>query len=152
VQLTWGAVADSESGIWRYDVYRDGAMIAEQFPATTSHADGGFTPGTTHLYQVRAMNGAFQESESCPTVSFSTVAGDGNGDGVLDVSDVFYLINFLLAGGPPPAGDSDANGDGSVTVTDLFFLINYLFGGGPAPVWAEPDRLRSMHGAEGGGR
>ena len=28
--------------------------------------------------------------------------GDVNGDGVVDVSDVFYLINFLFAGGPPP--------------------------------------------------
>jgi FG-GAP repeat len=28
--------------------------------------------------------------------------GDTNGDGVLDVADVFYLINFLFAGGPAP--------------------------------------------------
>jgi streptogramin lyase len=30
------------------------------------------------------------------------VPGDVNGDGSLDVSDVFYLINFLFASGPPP--------------------------------------------------
>lgn len=29
-------------------------------------------------------------------------AGDVNGDGLVDVSDVFFLINFLFAGGPPP--------------------------------------------------
>jgi hypothetical protein len=28
--------------------------------------------------------------------------GDVNGDGVVDVADVFYLINFLFAGGPAP--------------------------------------------------
>jgi hypothetical protein len=30
------------------------------------------------------------------------VHGDLNGDGVVDISDVFYLINFLFAGGPAP--------------------------------------------------
>jgi len=30
------------------------------------------------------------------------IAGDVNGDGVVNVSDVFYLINFLFAGGPAP--------------------------------------------------
>ncbi len=38
--------------------------------------------------------------------------GDTNGDGVVDVADVFYLINFLFAGGPMPLGLSDANGAG----------------------------------------
>jgi hypothetical protein len=30
------------------------------------------------------------------------LAGDMNGDGVTDVADVFYTINFLFAGGPAP--------------------------------------------------
>jgi hypothetical protein len=30
------------------------------------------------------------------------VRGDINGDGVMDVADVFYMINYLFAGGPPP--------------------------------------------------
>jgi len=60
--------------------------------------------------------------------------GDVNGDGTPTVSDVFYLINFLFAGGPPPIGPADANGDASVSVSDVFYLVNYLFAGGPAPV------------------
>jgi len=28
--------------------------------------------------------------------------GDANGDGLVDVNDVFYLINYLFAGGPVP--------------------------------------------------
>jgi virginiamycin B lyase len=31
-----------------------------------------------------------------------SVAGDSNGDGHVDVADVFYVINFLFAGGPAP--------------------------------------------------
>jgi streptogramin lyase len=32
-----------------------------------------------------------------------SIPGDANGDGTVDVLDVFYVINFLFAGGPPPA-------------------------------------------------
>ena len=58
---------------------------------------------------------------------------DANGDGVIDVADVFYLINYLFASGPIPIGEADANGDGAVDVTDIFYIINNLFAGGPAP-------------------
>jgi virginiamycin B lyase len=30
------------------------------------------------------------------------IQGDVNDDGVVDIADVFYTINFLFAGGPPP--------------------------------------------------
>ncbi|HKC25760.1 MAG TPA: dockerin type I repeat-containing protein, partial [Thermoanaerobaculia bacterium] len=64
---------------------------------------------------------------------FTFVAGDANGDGVLDVLDVFYLINALFAGGSSALGSADVNGDGIVDVRDVFYLINFLFAGGPAP-------------------
>ncbi len=59
--------------------------------------------------------------------------GDVNGDGSVNVSDVFFLINSLFAGGPVPPGLANVNGDATVTVGDVFFLINSLFAGGPAP-------------------
>jgi hypothetical protein len=60
--------------------------------------------------------------------------GDANGDGKTDVLDVFYLINFLFAAGPPPVGPADVNGTDGVTVVDVFHLINFLFAGGAPPV------------------
>jgi hypothetical protein len=59
--------------------------------------------------------------------------GDANGDGSVDIADVFYLINVLFASGPFPFGASDVNGDGNVDVADVFYLINFLFASGPAP-------------------
>jgi hypothetical protein len=59
--------------------------------------------------------------------------GDVNGDGFVDVADVFYLINFLFASGPDPVGPGDVSGDGAVDVGDVFYLINYLFAAGPFP-------------------
>jgi CSLREA domain-containing protein len=60
--------------------------------------------------------------------------GDVNGDGVVNVADVFYLINYLFAGGPIPLGRGNVDGDSSITVADVFYLINYLFAGGPTPI------------------
>lgn len=59
--------------------------------------------------------------------------GDLNGDGLVNVQDAIYLINFLFKNGPepnpPPAGD--LNCDCVTTVSDIIYLINYLFRGGP---------------------
>jgi N-acetylneuraminic acid mutarotase len=60
-------------------------------------------------------------------------AGDVNADGSVDVSDVFYLINYLFASGPAPVCSGDVNADHSVDISDVFYLINYLFAGGPPP-------------------
>jgi hypothetical protein len=61
-------------------------------------------------------------------------SSDQDGNGQINVSDVFYLINHLFAGGPAPLCGGDANGDGFLNVTDVFYLINFLFAGGPAPI------------------
>jgi uncharacterized repeat protein (TIGR03803 family) len=60
--------------------------------------------------------------------------GDVNGDRIVDVQDVFFLVDYLFAGGPPPKGSADVNEDERVDVADVFYLIAYLFSGGPAPV------------------
>ena len=63
------------------------------------------------------------------------LAGDPNHDGIINVSDVVYLINYLFGEGPQPDPyeSGDATGDGKVNVLDIIYLINYLFLGGPPP-------------------
>jgi hypothetical protein len=65
--------------------------------------------------------------------SLGFLAGDANADGSVDIADVFYLVNFLFAGGAVPAGPTDVNDDHLLNVSDVFYLINYLFAGGPTP-------------------
>jgi hypothetical protein len=64
------------------------------------------------------------------------LAGNANGDGLVDVGDVIYLINYLFVGGPAPnpLESGDANCDGLVDIVDVVYLINYLFVGGPPPL------------------
>lgn len=64
--------------------------------------------------------------------------GDVNADGVTDVFDVAYLIDYVFSGGPSPlpvaeSGNVDGDAEGIVDVFDLTYLIDYVFSGGPPP-------------------
>jgi hypothetical protein len=61
--------------------------------------------------------------------------GDVTGDGVINASDVIYLINYLFKEGPAPdpLEMGDANCDGDVNAEDVIYLLNYLYQDGPPP-------------------
>jgi serine protease AprX len=63
------------------------------------------------------------------------VHGDANHDGMVDVSDVVYLISYIFSGGTEPspklAGDADCSG--AIDISDVVYLISYIFSGGSAP-------------------
>ena len=63
------------------------------------------------------------------------VGGDANGDNLVDIADVVYLINYLYKGGPPPdpLAAGDPNADCVISLSDLVYLINYLYKDGPPP-------------------
>ncbi len=67
-------------------------------------------------------------------------SGDVNADGVIDLGDVLYLINYLYKNGPAPdpLETGDANCDGVIDLGDLLYLINYLYKGGPPPLHCDP--------------
>ena len=61
--------------------------------------------------------------------------GDVNGDGVVDVGDIVYLVNYLYRNGPPPKPlwTGNANCDGELNIGDLVYLVNYLYRNGDPP-------------------
>jgi hypothetical protein len=64
------------------------------------------------------------------------VPGDANHDGINDIADMIYIVNFIFRDGPPPVymAEGDANADGMVNIGDVVYLINYFMKGGPEPV------------------
>jgi len=62
--------------------------------------------------------------------------GDLNGDGVYNINDLIWLINFLYRGGPPPLNmaNADVNGDCCIDWRDVYYYVEYLFMSGPPPV------------------
>ena len=76
------------------------------------------------------------------------VAGDANGDLIVNVGDVVYEVSYLYRNGPPPllyeCGDPTA--DCIIDVADVVYLVNYLFKEGSDPEmvpchWSEPVNL-----------
>lgn len=61
--------------------------------------------------------------------------GDANGDALVNITDVVYMINYIFGGGPAPnplpAGD--ANCDELANISDAVYLISYIFSSGQAP-------------------
>lgn len=76
--------------------------------------------------------GAF-ENATLPVV-ISTIPGDVNDDGFVDVADVTELGNYINAIVGLPAGDADVDNIGGVgDAADLDYLVDFLVGDGPAP-------------------
>ncbi len=63
------------------------------------------------------------------------LAGDANGDQMVNVADAVYLLNYLYKNGiaPDPMAAGDPNADCAVDVADAIYLLNYLYKNGPAP-------------------
>jgi Dockerin type I domain len=64
------------------------------------------------------------------------ICGDTNNDGMVNVSDAIWIINYMFIGGDPPQpvlACGDANGDAASALQDAVWIINYVFVGGNPP-------------------
>ncbi len=68
--------------------------------------------------------------------------GDANDDGIVDLADPIFIINYLFVGGPEPhcldAGDSNDDGN-NLDVSDVIYTIQWMFSGGLPPPPPHPD-------------
>ena len=55
-----------------------------------------------------------------------TLAGDTNGDGILNVLDVVAMVNLVLSGGYDEI--ADLNSDGTLNVLDVVLLVGIILG------------------------
>jgi len=69
------------------------------------------------------------------------LCGDANNDGVFNISDYTYLIDYFVKGGsPPPVPDAaDVNGCPGLTIADVIYMNNHFANGGPAPCEGSVD-------------
>lgn len=62
--------------------------------------------------------------------------GDSNNDGLINITDAVYDIQFIFNSGPAPVPEllaADMNCDSLVNITDAVYMIQYIFNGGPGP-------------------
>jgi aminopeptidase N len=85
-------------------------------------------------------NGHIHYSEKSMNISIAPapfMLGDEDGDGLVDVFDVIFLIDYVFSGGPAPnpASLADVDHNCAASVFDVIYLIDYVFSGGPAPLF-----------------
>jgi len=63
------------------------------------------------------------------------IRGDANHDGVVNIGDAVFDINYVFKGGDAPLTfeNGDANGDFQIDSGDAVYIVNYIFKDGPAP-------------------
>jgi hypothetical protein len=73
------------------------------------------------------------------TVPF--IRGDCTGDTVVDLVDVFYMLEYVEHGDPVPLclDAADVDDDGGIDTQDASYLSDYLTGGGPEPPAPFPE-------------
>ena len=61
--------------------------------------------------------------------------GDANDDGLMNITDAIFLLDFLFQGGTVPScvEAANSNDDAAVDISDSSHMLNFLFLGGPAP-------------------
>ena len=66
---------------------------------------------------------------------FSFIRGDGNTDGLIDISDPILSLGVLFSGSMAGSCDdaADSNDDGTLDISDPVFLLGFLFSGSSAP-------------------
>ncbi|MCQ2289090.1 MAG: CotH kinase family protein [Muribaculaceae bacterium] len=94
-----------------------------------------YTNGTTRTVYIKNHNYSFTPTSGLKSIvlevdlntPINKVAGDINGDGVVDVVDVNALVNMMLGAGDAWLGDgTDVNGDGSTDITDINAVIGII--------------------------
>ncbi len=81
----------------------------------------------------------------------STVKGDVNGDGEVDVSDINCVVNVMMTGNRIYDGRDDTNGDGDVDVADINYIVNILLGNVPVDPIASTTYTEGWEGLDTGG-
>jgi hypothetical protein len=93
-----------------------------------------FPVGTGYFVNVEITDGLGHKGWDLVKIELF-IRGDATGDGIVDVGDVVYLVNYLYRSDIPPFPEDagDATCDGIVDVGDIVYTVNYLFRGGDPP-------------------
>jgi murein tripeptide amidase MpaA len=125
--------------IYPFERYSSVISLSNTIPDTFYQISG--QGQGTYFYKVRAKDaqnqwGAWSNVEKAEVASGGFVRGDLNGDDLITLGDLVFLISFLYRGGPPPdpLQRGDVNNDSQTNLGDVVYLIDYLYRGGPPPL------------------
>ena len=108
------------------DAYEN-SLLGDPFPGTqgvTQLTDYWVKDGTIDkpIYDI------VQNADYSVNFTFRYRRGDANGDGEINMSDVMFIVNYIL-GTPAPSFDAvaaDANNDGEINMSDAMYIVNRI--------------------------
>lgn len=119
------------SGDWR--VISAGGTAVHQAKFNLNGTIGQITAGGGRSGEV-LINRGFWQDFAGPCLCRP---GNSNGDQVINILDITYLICYLYREGPAPVPyaicSGDANIDCIVNILDISYLIGFLYKSGPPP-------------------
>ena len=59
-------------------------------------------------------------------INGTTVMGDLNSSGVINIADVVFLVNYILGADQLSVSCGDVNGDGLLNVSDVISIVNII--------------------------
>jgi len=136
IRLTWAPALDAESGIARYDVYRDSVLLATS--SSPQYRDTSVAAGREYTYQIQAINGAGLPSSLSQAVAHTISLG------VIDF-DVQINAPQRYLPGVPFLVRVDLTGNGGLPKRDVANVVAQLTATG-ANVSLSTDRVDLYYG------
>ena len=99
----------------------------------------GFTSPSTEVTSPSTIVTSPSTVVRSPATQLTTVCericGDVDGDGLIDLEDVVFLVHYLYMNGPAPEPPEagNVNSDEIIDLADVVYLINYVLKGGSPP-------------------
>jgi len=130
-------VEDSTTHASVYDAYvclwKDGEVYLTGYTDFGGDITFNLSPSTSGMVYLTVTKHNYIPYQQ--EVEVEELCGDVNGDKVVEIGDVVYLINYLYKSGPAPdpLELGDVNLDVVVDIGDVVYLINYLYKKGTPP-------------------
>ena len=88
--------------------------------------------GTVTIKAMAVAEGLYDSDVATFIFRVKRLKGDVNGDGVVNISDINNLIDYILSGNVSSAAQErgDVNGDGSINISDINAIIQIILGSG----------------------
>jgi len=137
--IFWESISSKDSARIEYSTDAGFSWLSVVDTTTNDGAYSWTVPGTPSdscLVRIFDVDDGIPSDTSDDYFSIiDYVYGDADGNRVVDLGDILFLISYLYKGGPSPVplAAGDVNGDCEIGLGDLLHLISYLYKGGPAP-------------------
>jgi hypothetical protein len=119
-----------------YITFKSDSLDAIQNPIDF-YVDSTFVPPALNWEMTNSDGASIVPSFETDTIvlKYAPNCGDANSDGIANISDAVWILNYIFDGGPPPdpLESAEINCDDIVNISDVVWLLNYIFLEGPAP-------------------